>query len=646
MQPTFDDHVNGYHDVADQLPRYVHRRAEEAFATDHPDPTALSAVPAAERYATRMREHFLDAIGGLPEREGRLNPVITGTITREGYEIETVIFESQPEFHVTGNLYLPAERTGPMPAVLFLCGHADEGKAAARYQQVCIALARNGIATLAIDPLGQGERHQYYDPATGTCPRQTTIEHTYLDRRYALAGANVARHLVWDGIRAIDYLVDRPEIDPARIGVTGNSGGGTQTAYLLLTEDRLAAGAPCCFITSRQAYMPTGQPQDGEQIIAESIARGPTYHDFLAGFAPRPVRIGAAEWDYFPIEGARESYQRAEAVYALYDASEAIDLNTVSERHGFSPPLREGVVNWFREHLRGAAPDYTAGDPATNAPETLQCTPAGEVRAAYPDGTRVQDLIREYVTARLANGPDPPAQATVRDRVVDVFELDRERPPINPRRMETERAESLVWEKVFFQSEPDIIVTGVIARDPDREPTAMEPTIALYETGTDALPERIAEFTDRAHRRGFLMAFDPRGIGAVQSRDVNDHEHHSTHGTVYKLMADARMLGKSLFGGQVFDVLRAGDYLRNRLGPEVALGLHGVGTGGWRAVYAAVGEPQFRRINVAEVPSLRALARAGSDRFDPWLYLYDVIGTLDRPAIEGALSDRELRWTV
>lgn len=264
----FARNVDGYYDVESQLPRYLRELAAEQFECAAAERDRIDDATDADARRERMRLQFREALGGLPARDTALNPQCTGTIDREGYAIETVVFESLPGFHVTANLYRPADSDGgPFPGVLFLCGHSATGKAAPVYQKVCVDLVRNGFVVLAVDPLCQGERHQFYDPETGALPRQNTIEHTYLGHQCAVPGANVARYFVHDGIRAIDYLVSRPEVDPDRLGVTGNSGGGMQTGYLMLVEDRLDAAVPCCFVTSKEAYMETGQGQDGEQII-------------------------------------------------------------------------------------------------------------------------------------------------------------------------------------------------------------------------------------------------------------------------------------------------------------------------------------------------------------------------------------------
>ena len=180
-------------------------------------------------YQSRLREKFLDAIGGLPERTP-LQPEVTGTTRRDGYRVEKVIFQSQPKHFVTALLFLPdADRIEPpYPGVLVPCGHARSAKASDAYQTVGALLALNGMAALVFDPIDQGERSQYLGDG-GWPELWGTRAHSLLGIGSTLLGRNTARFEIFDGMRAIDYLQSRPEIDPERIGCTGNSGGGSQT---------------------------------------------------------------------------------------------------------------------------------------------------------------------------------------------------------------------------------------------------------------------------------------------------------------------------------------------------------------------------------------------------------------------------------
>ncbi|MFC6993480.1 alpha/beta hydrolase family protein [Haladaptatus sp. GCM10025707] len=652
MNRTFLQNVDGFYDVEDQLPQYLRRLAATHFERANRERDAVDSRRAARRHGETARANFFDALGGLPTERTPLNPTITDTLDRDGYRVELVVFESLPDVHVTANLYLPDDADEPVPGVLFFCGHSDAGKAAAVYQKACIELVQNGFAVLAVDPIGQGERHQFFDPETGEIPRRNVIEHSYLGHQCMLAGTNLARYFVWDAMRAMDYLRERPEVDPDRIGATGNSGGGMQTGYLMLADDRLAAAAPCCFVTSKEAYMKTGQAQDGEQIIWRAIERGPRYDDFLTGFAPKPVCIGASQSDFLCIEGAHQTYERAKRAYELYAAPAAIDLVVSPTTHGLDPVLREAVINWFQSHLQGIAPDFEAGDPETETESALTCLESGEVNAAFPAERHVVNLTREYLDGSNPTEPRAVADADgtpMRKLVRERFDLDRIAPPRFPRVIKTEDDGDLVWEKVFFRSESDIVTTGVLVRDERVSSAESVPTVVLLNRGTDDLPEYEQAVRTLATERGAVFVFDVRGEGGVRARDVNTPlanggEYYDTHGTAYKLTSDALMCGTSLVALRVFDVLQAGDYLANRFGTD-NLGVIGVGTGTFHALYAAVADQRFGTVLVEDVPTYYERATNREVPIDHDLLQFGVVGELDIPQLLPALSEREVTVT-
>lgn len=649
----FNQNLDGYYDVENQLPRYLRERAEEYFAAEQERKESIGSIEAHERHTKRMRAAFLDALGGLPEQRTALNVEITGTKAREGYTIEKVVYESLPGFHVTGNLYRPEGR-GPFPAVLFPCGHSPSAKAAPVYQRACIDLVRNGFATLVIDPIGQGERVQSYDPETDEIRRQSIREHTYLGQSCLVSGVNLARYFVWDMVRALDYLESREDVDD-RLGVAGNSGGGMQTGFLMLIDDRLDAAVPCCFVTSREEYMKTGQAQDGEQILHRAIERGLNYDDFLSAFAPKPTLIGAAQSDFLCIEGTRKSFDRVERIYELYDRSENVELAVADRTHGLTAPLREAMVNWFREHLRSVEPTFETSDPSVENEESLLCTDRGQVHADYPAETHVIDLLEVYIDEQYDDAGRSPAvddydayAESLRETVIDRLGLERSRPALHSRRTGTEVEEDsgVRWESVFFYAEQDVLVSGILAVALDESETL--PTIVLSNRGTDEFDELRDRVAAVARERGAALLFDPRGVGGVQARDVNTSqanggEYLDYHGTEYKLGSDAIMMGESLFGMRVFDVLRAREYLSERFPGAEAFGLVGQGVGALHALYAATAEPRFRVIHAEESPSsFYDIATTRESDIDFRLHVHGVVGECDVPQLLPALEDRDL----
>jgi hypothetical protein len=324
---------------------------------------------------------------------GPLNAKVTKRIDRDTYTIENLTFESLPGFTVSANLYLPKERKGRVPAILGVAGHTANGKASATYQKAWIAFVRQGWAVLAYDPPGQGERWEYFDPASGTSRVGPGVpEHQMAGLQCFLTGRNLADYFVTDGVRAVDYLLTRPEIDPERIGVAGNSGGGTQAAYLTAVEPRLRAAVSSCYMTSwRQLWHDPG-PQDAEQILPGMLARGLDFADFAYAFPRRPFLLTAAIQDFFPIAGARAAFAEMQRIGAALDQPTRAGYFEFDDKHGWSQPRREAAVRWFAKWFDGRETDGREAASVSEEESTLYSSPSGQV-----GGRTVADLNRDYL---------------------------------------------------------------------------------------------------------------------------------------------------------------------------------------------------------------------------------------------------------
>src|SRR5436190_9180013 len=267
---------------------------------------------------------MLKNLGGFPDRTP-LNARITGVLDRGDYVIEKIIFESQPHFYVTANLYLPKTGQPPYPAVLYPLGHELGAKSHSAWQQTLGSLAKKGYVALAWDPIGQGERIQIYDEDfEDSKVRASTTEHTVEGIQCLLAGDHVARYTIWDGIRALDYLLSRPEVDAKRVACTGNSGGGTHTTYLSALDDRIQVAAPSCYITSWKRMLESIGPQDAEQVFPLWLKDGLDYPDYLYAFGAKPFLMLTAIRDFFPIGGARATFAEARQVFGRADTAARI----------------------------------------------------------------------------------------------------------------------------------------------------------------------------------------------------------------------------------------------------------------------------------------------------------------------------------
>lgn len=335
----------------------------------------------------KVHDILFGMVGPFPEKTP-LNAKVTGKLKEDNYRIEKIVFQSMPGFYVTGGLYLPDGAKGKSPAILFVSGHTMDAFRYPSYQAVILSLVKKGFVVFAIDPLGQGERIQHYDAEkNASSVGSMTREHSYLGNQCLVSGSSVAKYFIWDGIRAVDYLLTRREVDPSRIGVTGQSGGGTQAAYLFAFDERIRAAAVVNYVTGFRRLLQSIGPQDGEQNFYHGLLNGITHADLLEVRAPSPVLIAAGTRDFFSIQGARESYAEAKKAYAAFGAEESIVLIEDDWGHGFTTKLGRGVTAFFQEHLN--LPGDPQQEELPSDGKELKITTTGQVATSFEDAETV-----------------------------------------------------------------------------------------------------------------------------------------------------------------------------------------------------------------------------------------------------------------
>lgn len=299
-----------------------------------------------------VKERLLKLLGPFPEKT-KLNPQITGTILQEGYRIEKIILESRPQFYVTGLLFIPDHIQEKTPAVLNLIGHEQESFRAELDQLVMVNLVKKGIIVMTIDPPGQGENVQYYDPEIEfSSIGYSVIEHCYFGNQCFLAGSSSAKYFVWDAVRAIDYLVSRKEVDPGRIGVTGFSGGGTITTYVSAIDDRVLVSVPSSWSTASRRQLESKGAQDAEAELYHGLKEGITLEDLLEVRAPKPTLLTFVSRDqYLTLQAARDCFGEVQGAYKSLGASGNIEIVEDDSRHWLTPKIRWSIYDFFLRYF-------------------------------------------------------------------------------------------------------------------------------------------------------------------------------------------------------------------------------------------------------------------------------------------------------
>ena len=380
-----------YHEIADEAYRYLDKRERTL--------THINTPEKYRNYVELIKRKLGSAFGPLPPKSP-LNVRITGTIEHEGIHVEKIIYESRPGFWVTGCVFKAIKSEGRLPAILYVCGHTQNGFRSEAYQRVILNLARKGFLVFAIDPVGQGERFQYVNEENGSSlVGGPTKEHSYAGLQYLLLGRTMAMVRLWDGIRAIDYLTERPDVDPDRIGVQGRSGGGTMSSYLGAMDSRIAAAAPECYITSFRRLLQSIGPQDAEQNLLEQISSGLDHGDFLIARENRPTLVVTTTRDFFSIQGARETVHSINSQKAFQSE---MNLSMVEDDapHQSTQKNREAVYEFFMKafNIQGQVTDEEV--PIIDE-EVLRVTPTGQTETS--GSKTIHDLIKEDAHELIEN---------------------------------------------------------------------------------------------------------------------------------------------------------------------------------------------------------------------------------------------------
>ena len=526
--------------------------------------SALTTKADAEAYVRAVRGKIRDSFGPLPEKTP-LNPRVTKTIDRDAYRIENVLFESRPQFLVSANLYVPKGRSFPLPGVVASCGHSVNGKAIDAYQSFCQGLARLGYVVLIFDPIGQGERMQYLDANLKPMRGTGTREHNYAGIQQVLVDEHFCTWRAWDGIRALDYLLTRKEVDPRHIGVTGNSGGGTMTTWLCGLDDRWTMAAPSCFVTEFRRNMENELGADMEQCPPKALALGLDHEDFLAALAPKPVIILAKERDYFDARGNEAAYHRLKRLYRLLGAEDSVGYFVGPTYHGYSQENREAMYRWFNRCTR-VSDATTEPKLVMEEEQTLWCTPRGQVAAlqSKPIYVFTQEKSRALAAKRIdRDGAALPRVVAEALRLpartgAPEFRILRPLPdrryPLKhalPYMVETERGiHAIVYR---LTNEP------LLSRPPRDSNNAI-----LYVSHASAdeelRSERLVRDALAASPDAAFYACDVRGIGDSEPRttSVNPDGEYSTD---YFYSSHGIMLDYPYVGQRTHDVLRVLDWL-------------------------------------------------------------------------------------
>lgn len=540
------------------------------------------------------RRYFEEALGGFPERTP-LNARVVSTGEGEGFRYENLIYESRPRLYVTGTIFLPTT-PGPWPAVLFPCGHDDPPRGLEMYQRACILLARHGIAALMYDPIGQGERVTYLND-DNTPAMYSTVEHTLFAASAMLVGTSFAQYRIWDGMRGIDYLQSRADIIPHKIGVTGHSGGGTLTSYLMALDPRVVAAAPACFITSYEELLAEMGPQDGEQNTFGQLKQGIDHADYIHMRAPKPTLILATTGDAFSIAGSWDTFREAKRLYTRFQLSERVGLVEGDSGHAYSPELRVGMVQWMQRWLLGVDKPVVEVETPLLSLEQIRCTPEGQVMR-MPGARTVTDfnIERNEALAPLRAKfwkETPREEALAKVRELNAMRKVEELPKPANTMVGDEEINGRVVVYQLFQPEPGLALPMIVYLPASG---ARVERVHVIVAG-DGLAEARTVFAAHPERDNPAHAFallELRGTGLTQSLKYNSGT-WPLAGSDFQDFFRAFLNGQSIVGMRAGEVIQLAKLIKSEdlAGPSTPVHLHATGEATVPALHAAALAPEF-----------------------------------------------------
>ncbi|MDX9946474.1 MAG: acetylxylan esterase [Bacteroidales bacterium] len=536
---------------------------------------AVSAIRTPSGWMERQQfiEDALSRIMGPFPEKTPLNAKVVRVIKKENYRIEHVIFESQPGFFVTSSLFIPdgVKKDRKTPAVIYCSGHSEEGYRSKVYLHVILNLVKKGFIVLAFDPVGQGERLEYYDPETGlSSVGGPTREHSYPGAQAFISGSSQAYHMVWDGIRAVDYLLERKEIDPARIGITGRSGGGTQSAYIAAFDKRIHAAAPENYITNYTRLLQSIGPQDAEQNLFNLISAGLDHPDFLIVRAPKPALMITTSEDMFSIQGAVETEREVSAVYKALGHEENFSRVEDDAGHASTMKNREAMYAFFQQHLGqpGDSADETVQLPL---PEEMLVTATGQVSSSLRSHT-VFSLNREISETKLRevgelreNSPE-----FTKTAVNSAIRLSGYIEPVNVEKpVFTGRIirEGYVVEKYFVRGEGDYVIPYLLFR-PERNSGVY--LVYLHPDGKKAESSPGGEIEKFVKNGYIVMAPDLPGTGEARSDTFRGDAYFD--GVSHNLWYLSMLTGRSITGILAGDIARLAAVIKSQDNKAVICG--------------------------------------------------------------------------
>ncbi len=515
-----------------------------------------------------------------------LNVRITKETARDGYRIQNLHYEALPGLYVTGNLYLPTDVDGPVPGVLYVCGHAQKQKE--HYQAHPRKFAQLGMACLLVETIQLGEIEGHHH---GTFHRGWF---NWYSQGYTPAGVEL-----WNGVRGLDLLAGLPEVDAERLGVTGISGGGAVSWWVAAADERVKVVAPVCGTATFASHV-CERTVDGHCDCMFFVnAYGWELADVARLIAPRPMLIGSANRDgIFHIKAIREAFAGTKKIYDHLGAGENVRLIETPGGHSYHANSRRGIFSWFLRHLeqREVSPE-DAGD-IDDRPEVQEDAATLRVYGnGVPPAERVSTIQEDFFTLPgLPHIGTPDELASAREQALaGLRETSFRHFPSEPCALDAEveyeigRGDAVAGGRFAFTSESGWRLHGAwTLPESDADAPAVLALRSPHER-RKAAEERLHGLNSSWAR----VVAEPRGTGdTAWGTELDWHVRRA-----------AMLTGRTIASMQVYDTLRALEAMPHLPGVDGArIALAGRGQMAVVALYAALLHGGLQALILSDLP--------------------------------------------